>query len=169
MAFRFRREGQFVKNRVHLDRSGFKPFMQELKWEVFEWHYQRHMGPLAVKALMAYQQGAEKLLYLSTLKEVGEMVNPVLASPRRRYFLATALPLVRPLKRSSNPFCPLSANKTGFVYHNANPVYYNKGPLRATGGGFPRLAARKTGSPMPHGKRKIGGTDATPPVFPKNI
>ncbi|CDJ44622.1 hypothetical protein ETH_00041330 [Eimeria tenella] len=59
MAFRFRREGQRVKTRVPLALSGFSPFMKELKWEIFEWHYNRHMGPLAVKALMRHQQGKQ--------------------------------------------------------------------------------------------------------------
>ncbi|XP_026194456.1 uncharacterized protein LOC113147590 [Cyclospora cayetanensis] len=166
MAFRFRREGQYVKSRVHLDRSGFKPFMKELKWEIFEWHYKRHMGPLAVRALMQHQQGSEKLQYLQDISLTGGS-SKFLSPDSSRFFFATALPIVRPVKRSSNPFCLLSANKTGFVYHNENPNYLKKGPSTLVG--IPRLTKRRTGYPNPHGKRKIGGTDPTPPVFPKGV
>lgn len=57
MAFRFRREGQFVKNRLHLDQSGFRPFMDELKWEVLEWHYNFYMAPQILKTLLKHQRG----------------------------------------------------------------------------------------------------------------
>lgn len=57
MAFRYRREGQFTKFRVHFDRSGFRPYIDELKWEIMDWHYQRALGPRMKKSLMSYQAG----------------------------------------------------------------------------------------------------------------
>lgn len=60
MAFRYRREGQFTKFRVHFDRSGFRPYIDELKWEIMDWHYQRALGPQMKKSLMSYQAGKAK-------------------------------------------------------------------------------------------------------------
>ncbi|CDJ44621.1 hypothetical protein, conserved [Eimeria tenella] len=88
-----------------------------------------------------------------------------------RFYLATALPLLRPVQRSSNPFCCLSPNKTGFVYFNKNPNCFKGGPQGGPQGlqTLPRLSKTRRPFPRPHGRAQIGGTDPTPPVFPKGV
>ncbi|EPR57007.1 hypothetical protein TGPRC2_264730 [Toxoplasma gondii TgCatPRC2] len=145
MAFRYRREGQFTKFRVHFDRSGFRPYIDELKWEIMDWHYKRAMGPQMKKTLMSYQEGSEKLQYMHDLIALGT-AKAKFPHATKRFFFVPALPVTIPYRRSSNPFCLLSANKTGWLQWSPK---------------------QRVPFPQPLGKRKVGGTDPQPPVFPK--
>ena len=57
MAFRFKREGQYIKHRVHWERSGMRTWIDEFKWEVMAWHYKFWMGPQAKTSLLQNQEG----------------------------------------------------------------------------------------------------------------
>ena len=64
MAFRYRREGQRMKTRMHLEDSSFKPLMKELKYDIFNFYYNQHMGPLAAKAIAKHQEGEDTYLFI---------------------------------------------------------------------------------------------------------
>ncbi len=59
MAFRFRREGDFVKHRKKMTNSGMQPWVNDFKYRVIDWHYQLYMGGMARRAVNGNQSNAE--------------------------------------------------------------------------------------------------------------
>eukprot|EP00386_Alphamonas_edax_P012673 GDKI01039450.1.p1 GENE.GDKI01039450.1~~GDKI01039450.1.p1 ORF type:complete len:148 (-),score=36.75 GDKI01039450.1:270-713(-) len=145
MAFRFKREGDFVKNYVHWERTGIRPWMDDFKWRATEWHYKFAMGPVARNALKSNQEASEKLQYMMDAMHAGEQSSKFPWKTKRFYF-RTALPNVVPYRKSSNPFCPVTPNKSGWSEWNQR--------------------IRPNPAPAGHA-HEIGGTDFSVPVFPK--
>ncbi|KAF8820682.1 hypothetical protein IE077_002924 [Cardiosporidium cionae] len=142
MAYRFFREGQFVKCRKHFDRSGMRPWIDEFQWEVTNWHYKYWMGPQIQKILQEKSSEALNLQYhLDVITSGG---NSSKFSQRSKFFFRSALPMAIPYIRSSNPFCPLSANRTGWEECKNKLIEY----------------------PTVKGSHQIGGTNPLPPTFP---
>eukprot|EP00920_Eleutheroschizon_duboscqi_P040611 GHVT01097105.1.p2 GENE.GHVT01097105.1~~GHVT01097105.1.p2 ORF type:complete len:169 (+),score=41.43 GHVT01097105.1:1554-2060(+) len=164
MAYRFRREGLRVKVRTHWERSGMRPWVDEFRWEVQAWHYRRFMKPRAEKLLRtlrsaAHDQDSSALyeLYRVLHSGGGGASSPWSSSPASPStrgvspgpsgsapWHPTALPLTVPFLRSSNPFCPVSANRTGWEV----------------------VSDSKVAHPKPHKKHKIGGTCSKLNNFP---
>lgn len=135
-----------MKHRMHFDRSGMRPWIDEFKWEVMAWHYNFWMGPEAKKTLLKFQQGSEKLQFiLDTIASRSKSKR--FPTPTRRFFFRNALPMTIPFVRTSNPFCPMTENKVGWVAWHP----------------------KKIPCPRSQAKHQIGGTVPEPPVFPKNV
>lgn len=164
MAFRFRREGDYVKHRTKLKNSGMQPWVQDFKYRVVDWHYQFYMRNMARRAIASDQFNAERSQQyfdaqvgsLQTRKGISEEDKMILEGMDKkrvhfsdeviRYFnWRPFIPNVVPYKANSNPFCPVSANKTG----------WKEAPKR-------RLT-----DPQPKAGHLIAGTDDSVPIFPK--
>ncbi|CEM09727.1 unnamed protein product [Vitrella brassicaformis CCMP3155] len=148
MAFRYRREGLYTKSRCHLDQTGMRPYVDEFRWRVTDWHYRFWMGPTAHRALRKYQGGSDQLQYLLDGIAAGtKSAKYKYGSPTRRFHFRTAVPQVVPYLKSSNPFCPVTPNKTGWDLWTKT----------------------RRDEPMirDHRHDAIGGTDPNPPIMPK--
>lgn len=164
MAFRFRREGDYVKHRVKMANSGMKPWVNDFKYRVVDWHYQFYMRDQARRAINSNQANAERTQTyfdskegkLQTRKGLSEKDKEDLKSLDAkgvhfsddiiRYFnWRPFVPNVVPQRANSNPFCPVTSNTTG----------WKEAPKR-------RLT-----DPQPMGGHKIAGTDDSVPIFPK--
>uniref|UniRef100_A0A0G4FWT5 Uncharacterized protein n=1 Tax=Chromera velia CCMP2878 TaxID=1169474 RepID=A0A0G4FWT5_9ALVE len=111
MAYIFRREGTKSKRGLR-HRCGIEPWIDHFRWRVVEWHYKFSMGPTAQRALRSHQSEAEKLQYIIDHAKTGQTKK--FLNPSKRFYFRTALPNVVPYRRSSNPFCPVSSNVSGF-------------------------------------------------------
>ena len=110
---------------------------------------------------------AEMLQYLNDVRCTGSscrFLSPFVS----RVYLCAALPLIKPVRRSSNPFCLLSPNKTGYTYYKPAATPNPKASPSLVAPGL-LLKPKQIRCPNPWGKHKIGGTDPTPPVFPKGV
>ena len=164
MAFRFRREGDFVKHRSKLKNSGMQPWVQDFRYRVVDWHYQFYMRDQSRRAVGLDQHNAERTQQyfdsqvgrLQTRKGISEEDKEVVGEMDKRgvafseevirYFnWRPFIPNVVPYKASSNPFCPVTANTTG----------WKEAPKR-------RLT-----DPQPMGGHAVAGTDDSVPIFPK--
>jgi hypothetical protein len=164
MAFRFRREGDYVKHRVKMSNSGMQPWVNDFKYRVVDWHYQFYMRDQARRAINSNQANAEqtqtyfdsKVGNLQTRKGLSDSDKSALKSMDERgihfseevirYFnWRPFVPNVVPHRANSNPFCPVTPNKTG----------WKEAPKR-------RLT-----DPQPMSGHPIAGTDDSVPIFPK--
>ena len=164
MAFRFRREGDFVKHRKKMTNSGMMPWVNDFKYRVVDWHYQFYMRGQARRAINSNQSNAEatqtyfdsKIGPLQTRKGISADDQSLLADLDQkgvhfsdeviRYFnWRPFVPNMVPHRVNSNPFCPVTANTTG----------WKESPTR-------RLT-----DPQPKGGDSIAGTDDAVPIFPK--
>jgi len=83
----------------------------------------------------------------------------------RTFFWTTCIPQVQPFQKSSNPFCPLTQNQTGwreYIEHkNVRHAVRPRGPKD-----LPHRV-QHTMEPRPRcWKHVVSGTDDTVPIFP---
>jgi hypothetical protein len=164
MAFRFRREGDFVKHRKRMSNMGMQPWVNDFKYRVIGWHYDFYMKDQSRRAINSNQHGAEEaqLHYDSQINEVqtrkgiSEHDKDILSRMDQRgvrfsdqvirYFnWRPFVPNVIPHRANSNPFCAVTANTTG----------WREAP------------SRRNSDPQPKGGHAIAGTDDSVPIFPK--
>jgi hypothetical protein len=164
MAFRFRREGDFVKHRKKMTSSGMAPWVNDFKYRVIQWHSDFYMKDQARRAINTNQSNAE-MTQMHFDSRVGEHQTgkglsvgdkSVLAEMDRRgikfsdnvirYFnWRPFVPNVTPSRANSNPFCPVSANRTGWK----------------------EAPKRRSTDPQPMMGHQIAGTEDSVPIFPK--
>mmetsp|Transcript_68754 Transcript_68754/g.182643 ORF Transcript_68754/g.182643 Transcript_68754/m.182643 type:complete len:178 (+) Transcript_68754:143-676(+) len=175
MAFRFKREGDRIKHRVHMERMGMQPWIEDFKWRAVDWHYQFYMGPKARGAIMANQRLVPTLQDTFDKRSHGfvQRVPPAQAaeaeySPRRtKYFTWTTMtPQAVPYMRTSNPFCPVTPNRTGWrEYVEQKNV---RGAVRVKSPTAQQHRVRHLQDPKPkREKHVVSGTDHTVPAFPR--
>ena len=164
MAFRFRREGDFVKHRKKMTNSGMQPWVNDFKYRVVDWHYQLYMGGQARRAVNSNQANAEATQVhfdsqvgpLQTRRGISDTDKEVIdkldakgvgfSDEVIRYFnWRPFVPNVVPHRANSNPFCPVSSNTTGWK----------------------EVASRRLTDPRPMAGHAIAGTDDSVPIFPK--
>ncbi|CAJ1327232.1 unnamed protein product [Effrenium voratum] len=123
MAFRFRREGDRIKHKVHMERMGMSPWIEDFKWRAIDWHYQFYMGPKARNAVMSNQRHTRSVQdvydkrsngFVQRLSRDDAAATPYSHSRTKFFAWTTCLPRVTPLHKTSNPFCPVTPNKTGW-------------------------------------------------------
>mmetsp|Transcript_29150 Transcript_29150/g.67092 ORF Transcript_29150/g.67092 Transcript_29150/m.67092 type:complete len:178 (-) Transcript_29150:26-559(-) len=175
MAFRFRREGDRIKHRIHLERSGMQPWIEDFKWRAVDFHYQFYMGPKARNAILSQHKLAPKLQDTFEKRSHGfitrvpkEHADSAAYRPNStRYFAwTTCTPQITPFRKSSNPFCPVTSNKTGWreYVEQANI----KGAHRAKSPYERQHRVNLIPDPKPKGrKHEVAGTDDAVPIFPK--
>mmetsp|Transcript_16520 Transcript_16520/g.25041 ORF Transcript_16520/g.25041 Transcript_16520/m.25041 type:complete len:177 (+) Transcript_16520:136-666(+) len=175
MAFRFRREGDRIKHFAHLERMGMQPFIEDLKYRMVDWHYNYYMGPKARSAIMSNQSAAKEIQDELDRKRQGSIprmapdeVSRKGYNPKKTKHFAwtTCVPQIKPQRRSSNPFCPVTPNRTGWrEYVEQSNV---RGAVRIQPPKDPqhRFTLRPDPKPKDH-KHVVSGTDDTVPVFPK--
>jgi len=144
VAFRFKREGSFVKRRIHLDESGMRPWNEDFKFRVQNYQYRYWMMPQAHKALLSYQDGAAILKGHLETEASSSAATSKFSTPTRTLFFKTAIPQSVPNLITSNPFCRISSNKTGWETYRTPIV--------------PELRCAR---------KQVAGTDVVPPIFPK--
>lgn len=101
------------------------------------------MGPQAKRALLSNQKDNEELQYVLDIIAAGK-ASSKFPTPTKVPFIRTALPITVPYLRTSNPFCPVTDNKTGWE----------------------EWRLKKIEDPKVMGKHQIGGTDPNPPKWP---
>lgn len=148
MAFRFRKEGNWIKRRTHWTQMGMQPWLEDFKYRVTDFHYQFYMGPQARKALLSRQEDCAAMQRRSDLQLNGRSTKSLCGYQEntRKFYFQTFLPNVVPLRRSSNPFCRQSWNTTGW-----KEVYQSRRPVLRPGGE----------------KNQVAGTDDSIPPMPK--
>mmetsp|Transcript_16011 Transcript_16011/g.42282 ORF Transcript_16011/g.42282 Transcript_16011/m.42282 type:complete len:174 (+) Transcript_16011:1434-1955(+) len=170
MAFRFRREGDRIKHKVHMERMGMQPWIEDFKWRAVDWHYNYYMGPKARNAIMSNQRAAPKMQEVFEKQSHGFIQKgPSAGGPphlRTKHFAwTTALPQTVPYHKSTNPFCSVTPNKTGwreYVEH-ANL----RGAVRPESPKHRQHRIQHIMDPKPKGDRGVvSGTDDTVPVMP---
>eukprot|EP00929_Paragymnodinium_shiwhaense_P123553 TRINITY_DN97553_c0_g1_i1.p2 TRINITY_DN97553_c0_g1~~TRINITY_DN97553_c0_g1_i1.p2 ORF type:complete len:176 (-),score=29.80 TRINITY_DN97553_c0_g1_i1:107-634(-) len=172
MAFRFRREGDHLKHKMHLERTGMQPWVEDFKWRVMDWHYNYYMGPKARNAILSNQGAAKHVQDMYEKKSHGFVRRKKMSEKfeaRRTQFFAhtTCLPNVTPHRRSSNPFCPVTPNKTGWKEYVEQ--IHVRGADRPRGPWSEDAQHRRQYimDPKPKGpKHVIAGTDDTVPIMP---
>ncbi len=145
---------------------GMQPWVNDFKHRVIGWHYEFYMRDQSRRAINSNQHTAEssQLHYDSqippnevrTRKGISIEDKQVLSDMDKkgikfsdnviRYFnWRPFVPNVVPHRANSNPFCPVTANKTG----------WKEAPVR------------RISDPQPKGGHAIAGTDDSVPIFPK--
>lgn len=105
MAFRFRREGDFVKHRKKMSNSGMTPWVHDFKHRVMAFHYDGYMREQARRTILEDQSNcATTQTWYNQQKNVPEKLNT----------WRTFVPNITPFRANSNPFCPISSNTTGW-------------------------------------------------------
>ncbi len=113
---RVAREGDRIKHRARMEFMGIQPFIADLKWRAVNWHYSFYMRQKAASALAGVRAD-----------------SPVF------------IPQIVPYRKSSNPFCETSGNRTGWQ----------------------EVRTRRIPDPLPRGKHFVSGTDDSTPPMPK--
>mmetsp|Transcript_66866 Transcript_66866/g.160073 ORF Transcript_66866/g.160073 Transcript_66866/m.160073 type:complete len:178 (-) Transcript_66866:20-553(-) len=174
MAFRFRREGDLIKHRMHLERTGMQPWIEDFKWRVVDWHYQFYMGPKARSAILSQHKVAPKLQEVFDKRSHGfvtrmqrnQAEGAKYSHDHTRFFAWTTFtPQITPYRKNSNPFCPVTPNKTGWreYVEISNP----RGAVRAKAPNERQHRVKLIPDPRPRGpKTQIAGTDDSVPIFP---
>mmetsp|Transcript_39529 Transcript_39529/g.73695 ORF Transcript_39529/g.73695 Transcript_39529/m.73695 type:complete len:178 (-) Transcript_39529:86-619(-) len=174
MAFRFRREGDFIKHRVHMERMGISPWIEDFKWRVIDWHYQYYMGPKARNAVMSNQRHVRSIQdvydkrangFVQRLSKDDAASVKYLHARTKHFAWTTFLPRVSPLHKTSNPFCPVTPNKTGWrEYVEQKEI---RGAVRPKSPKDNQHRIQHIMDPKPKAKKHvISGTDDTVPIFP---
>ncbi|KAF4725171.1 hypothetical protein FOZ62_002789 [Perkinsus olseni] len=164
MAFRFRREGDRIKHRMHEERMGMRPWIRDFKWRVFGWHYEFYMGNKARQALLKDQKLAPTMQVFCDLKSNGVSTKGLNATKgadnrpehgplefnKTKYFTwRPCIPNIVPYRKSTSPFCKVSSNTTGWT----------------------ELQNKRIPDPVPKGwsghNQGIGGTDESVPIHPQ--
>jgi hypothetical protein len=175
MAFRFRREGDRIKHRVHVERMGIQPWIQDFRWRVVDWHYQYYMGPKARTAILSDQRGARQLQdvfdrrshgFVQRLSEPDASAAKYSQFHTKHFAWTTCTPQAVPYLRNSNPFCPVTPNRTGWrEYVEQKEV---RGAVRAKSPDARQHRVQYIMDPKPKGgKHVVSGTDDTVPVHPR--
>mmetsp|Transcript_13599 Transcript_13599/g.23690 ORF Transcript_13599/g.23690 Transcript_13599/m.23690 type:complete len:178 (-) Transcript_13599:69-602(-) len=174
MAFRFRREGDRIKHKVHVERMGIQPWIEDFKWRVVDWHYNFYMGPRARSAIMSNQRAARRVQDVFDRRSHGFIQRmPLVDAKEARYTpdrtkhfsWTTSIPQVTPYQRNSNPFCPVTPNRTGWREYVEQ--YEVRGAVRPKSPKANQHRIQFTPDPKPKGhKHVVSGTDDTVPVFP---
>lgn len=129
---------------------GMQPFMEDLKWRAMNWHYEFYMKKKADEALRVGQKSAAKLQWVADMKISGESrkglnVDSHKNAPTKSFAFRSFVPNVVPHLASTNPFCPITANQTGWR----------------------ECITRRIPDPLPRGKHFVSGTDDSVPQMPK--
>mmetsp|Transcript_39145 Transcript_39145/g.77507 ORF Transcript_39145/g.77507 Transcript_39145/m.77507 type:complete len:178 (-) Transcript_39145:75-608(-) len=174
MAFRFRREGDRIKHKVHHERMGMQPFIEDFKWRVMDWHYNFYMGPKARTAIMSNQKSARRLQdvfdershgFVTRLTEPQSSQAPNSHLHTKHFTWTTCTPQVVPLRRNSNPFCKVTPNKTGWREYVEQVNV--RGAVRPPSPRARQHRIQHTPDPRPVGtKHVVSGTDDSVPSFP---
>lgn len=125
-----------------------QPWVHDYKHRVLAWHYDLYMRDMARRAINGNQSNAEEtqVHFDTKVGEVQEGKGLNGNSQGARHFTwRTFVPNVTPLRANSNPFCPVTPNRTG----------WKEAPVR-------RLT-----DPQPMSGHAIAGTDDSVPIFPK--
>mmetsp|Transcript_76330 Transcript_76330/g.220565 ORF Transcript_76330/g.220565 Transcript_76330/m.220565 type:complete len:180 (+) Transcript_76330:122-661(+) len=176
MAFIFRREGDHIKHRIHMERMGIQPWIEDFKYRVVGWHYNYYMGPKARSAVMSNQAQARKMeesmrkrSMLGTPQAKGDKTAhikvPYSHMSTKHFTWTTCIPRIAPQRKSSNPFCPVTPNRTGWQeYVEQLDV---RGAVRVQPPKDRQHRYQYTVDPKPKGKKHVvSGTDDTVPVMP---
>eukprot|EP00916_Digyalum_oweni_P022899 GHVL01037960.1.p1 GENE.GHVL01037960.1~~GHVL01037960.1.p1 ORF type:complete len:148 (-),score=25.95 GHVL01037960.1:84-527(-) len=147
MAYRYRREGEYFKHRVTAQKAGYRPWIDDFRWRAVSWHYNFTMGPEAEEVLKSNDIAAEPIQYLYNTISHGESVQKY-PYRTKHFFMRTFIPQIVPNLKTSNPFCTVTPNKTGWKEYT--------------------VRIRKDPVPMGH-KHVVAGTDPTPPVMPPKL
>mmetsp|Transcript_28722 Transcript_28722/g.81151 ORF Transcript_28722/g.81151 Transcript_28722/m.81151 type:complete len:178 (-) Transcript_28722:65-598(-) len=174
MAFRFKREGDFIKHRVHMERMGMQPWIDDFKWRATDWHYSFYMGPKARTAIMSNQKSARKVQDMFDKRSHGfvqrlsgpEVDTARYSHQRTKHFTwTTCLPQIAPNRRNSNPFCPVTPNRTGWREYVEHKDL--RGAVRQAAPKDRQHRSRHILDPKPKGeKHVVSGTDDTVPIMP---
>eukprot|EP00930_Biecheleria_cincta_P043647 TRINITY_DN29957_c0_g1_i1.p1 TRINITY_DN29957_c0_g1~~TRINITY_DN29957_c0_g1_i1.p1 ORF type:complete len:178 (+),score=20.11 TRINITY_DN29957_c0_g1_i1:35-568(+) len=174
MAFIFRREGDRIKHKIHMERMGMSPWIEDFKWRAIDWHYQYYMGPKARGAIMSNQRNARSIQDVYDRRSHGfvqrwskeQAATAPNSHQRTKHFAwTTCLPRVSPLHRTSNPFCPVTPNRTGWrEYVEQKDV---RGAVRPKSPKAKQHRIQHIMDPKPKaGKHVVSGTDDTVPIMP---
>jgi hypothetical protein len=158
--YRFRREGDAIKHRARMEFNKVTPFMEDFKWRAVNWQYKFYMSKKSEEAILSSQKEIERIQFKKDLEICGDSrkglneteiedksVNPFFHPNKTRFFTWNTkfVPNMVPNKISTNPFCPQSQNKTGWIH----------------------AKSRKIPDPLPRGKHFVSGTDDSVPIMPK--
>jgi hypothetical protein len=164
MAFRFRREGDYIKHRTRMSNMGMQPWVNDFKHRVIGWHYDFYMKDQSRRAIVGDQHSSEsaqiqydqgrlhqtrKGLSSSDKAVIKEMDKRGIKYSDKitRYFTwRPFVPNVAPYRANSNPFCPVTSNVTGWKE---------------------AVVGRVSTDPQPKGGHHVAGTDDSVPIFPK--
>jgi hypothetical protein len=174
MAFIFRREGDRIKHRVHVERMGMQPWVEDFKYRVVDWHYSYYMGPKARTAILSNQRAAKQLQNVFDRRTSGftqRLSEPDSSSAKyshqitKHFAWTTSIPQIVPYRKSSNPFCPVTPNRTGWrEYIEQKDV---RGAVRMKSPNDRQHRVQHIMNPKPKGdKHVVSGTDDTVPVMP---
>eukprot|EP00440_Ansanella_granifera_P008029 gb/GFBE01008690.1/.p1 GENE.gb/GFBE01008690.1/~~gb/GFBE01008690.1/.p1 ORF type:complete len:178 (+),score=31.15 gb/GFBE01008690.1/:1-534(+) len=174
MAFIFRREGDRIKHKIHMERMGMSPWIEDFKWRAVDWHYQYYMGPKARSAIMSNQRNARSIQDVFDRRSHGfvqrlsneDAKSAGYSHQRTKHFAwTTCIPKTTPQHKSSNPFCPVTPNRTGWrEYVEQKDV---RGAVRSKAPDAKQHRVQHIMDPKPKGsKHVISGTDDTVPIMP---
>eukprot|EP00811_Abedinium_folium_P010305 NODE_19531_length_839_cov_4.617978.p2 GENE.NODE_19531_length_839_cov_4.617978~~NODE_19531_length_839_cov_4.617978.p2 ORF type:complete len:178 (-),score=60.92 NODE_19531_length_839_cov_4.617978:223-756(-) len=175
MAFRFRREGDRIKHRVHIERMGMQPWIEDFKWRVVDFHYNFYMGPKARSAIMSNQLETRRMQDAFDRQSHGcvRRAAPQAVVPAQKqnfphvtkhFAWTTYIPQAVPYHKNSNPFCAVSHNKTGWREY---VEMESRGAVRVKPPEDAQHRFKRIMDPKPKGwKHVVSGTDDTVPVFP---
>ncbi|EKX73006.1 conserved hypothetical protein [Theileria equi strain WA] len=103
MAYRYMRHGLYTR-RKKLTENGFRPFVDDLMWNITDWHYKYYMNKVARASLLTKQ------------REIEEIYQCIKGNDNM--FLRTATPNIVPYRKQSNPFCSKSQNMSGWEFEH---------------------------------------------------
>ena len=155
-----------MKHRKRMTNMGMQPWVNDFKHRVVDWHYQLYMSGQSRRAINSNQANAEATQIhfdeniggpFQTRKGLSPEDKRIIESMDERgqhfsdevtrYFnWRTFVPNTVPHRASSNPFCPVTSNTTGWKEVTVN---------------------RRLTDPQPKGGHAIAGTDDSVPIFPK--
>uniref|UniRef100_A0A3B0MR10 Uncharacterized protein n=1 Tax=Theileria annulata TaxID=5874 RepID=A0A3B0MR10_THEAN len=111
MSYRYLRHGLLTR-RTKLSKNGFHPFIDNLMWDITNYHYKYYMKNVSLYNTLNNQKQIEKIL--SNCTDDKDLIS----------YFRCAVPQIVPYKSQSNPFCPNSSNKTGFQFIYKNLFKY---------------------------------------------
>lgn len=144
MAYMFKREGCYSKNRLSEFFRNNKPFVNQLMYDMTSFHYENYMKPKIHKNIMNNYNNIEKIQSMLNLIN-GNKENAFRIKTGYFYF-RSGVPVITPHIEQSNEFA--EDNNYKYNFKNVKSKYLKK--------------------VYDTYKHKIGGTDASVPVFHKH-
>ncbi|VWU48454.1 conserved protein, unknown function [Hepatocystis sp. ex Piliocolobus tephrosceles] len=144
MAFMFKREGNYCKNRLHESFQKNKSFINRLMYDMTAFHYENYMKNKIYSNIMANYNNIEKLQSMLNLIN-GDKENAFKIKTGQFYF-RTGVPVITPYIEQANEF----AENNNYMYN------------------FKTLKSKYLKEVYDSYKHKIGGTDPSVPVFYKH-
>lgn len=56
MAYRFMRHGLYTR-RTKFNKNGFRPIIDDLMWDITDWHYKHYMRRVVRNTILSHQKG----------------------------------------------------------------------------------------------------------------